>query len=138
MKLIKKKEGDFGKKKSKVELGSLYDINKSIVENNLPDMTKEEIDICKTEVCDFIFHTDNQYYMLLCNDRKDYTIFNLTDRESNVEATNILLDECLPNRGNVKSIALTETGDAIEIWISINKESYCYYFFPYDMGVIEC
>ena len=76
--------------------------------------------------------------MLLCNERKDYTIFNLKQDNSFEEATKILLDECLVNRGQVKSIELTESGDAIEIWLSIDKESYCYYFFPYNTGVIEC
>ena len=138
MRLKKKNKRSNGKEMSKVVLGTLYDINKSIIENNLPELTKEEIEEKITEINDFIFYKNNQYYMLLCNERRDYTIFNLLELESSTEATKILLDECLPNRGKVKAIELTESGDAIEIWLSIDKESYCYYFFPYDVGVIEC
>ena len=37
----------------------------------------------------------------------------------------------------VQLIDRTEDGVAIEIWISIDGESFVYYFFPYDAGVIE-
>jgi hypothetical protein len=32
----------------------------------------------------------------------------------------------------------TEDDIAIEIWIEIDKEPFCYYLFPYDEAVIEC
>ena len=77
--------------------------------------------------------------MLLCNDRKDYTIFRRASTNNvGTELINILIDECLKNRGKTKSIELTEAKDAIEIWLSIDEESYCYYFFPYDTAVIQC
>jgi hypothetical protein len=128
---------------------SLYDINKGLVEKNIPDLTEEELQDKKNIIVDFINNSNNAYYMLLCNERKDYTIFHrkydeqnnnfydiLGTNEENLEK--ILIDECLPNRGHAKSIELTENQDAIEIWISIDGESYCYYFFPYDTAVIEC
>lgn len=126
------------KKTTNIEMGNLYDMNKSIIENNIPPMTKEEIEKSKTIIADYVFYKKNQYYMLLCNDRKDYTIFNISKENHIIEAGRILVDECLSNRGKIKSIALTETEDAVEIWLSIEGESYCYYFFAYDLGVIEC
>ena len=73
----------FPKKKKKVEkkeettsnvvLGSLYDMNKGLVEKSVPDLTAEELESKKTLVADFLKDTNNKYYMLLCNDRKDYT-----------------------------------------------------------------
>ena len=146
----------FPKKKKKnntsrqVSLGtSLYDMNKSLIEKQIPDLTDEEMQNKKTLIIDFINDTGNQYYMLLCNDRKDYTIFRREINEKddfldNIEAPdrdrlwNVLIDECLPNRGRTKSIELTENQDAVEIWISIEGESYCYMFFPYDTAIIEC
>jgi len=146
----------FPKKKKKnntsrqVSLGtSLYDMNKSLIEKQIPDLTDEEMQNKKTLIIDFINNTGNQYYMLLCNDRKDYTIFRREINENddfldNIEAPdrdrlwNVLIDECLPNRGRTKSIELTENQDAVEIWISIEGESYCYMFFPYDTAIIEC
>ena len=85
----------------------------------------------------------------MCNEKKDYTIFRRETNENkdfldNLETPdrdrlwNVLIDECLPNRGRTKSIELTENQDAVEIWISIEGESYCYMFFPYDAAIIEC
>ena len=78
--------------------------------------------------------------MLLCNERRDYTLFNIiSNKEEDKlnELANVFVDECLQNRGNIKGIDLTENKDAIEVWLSIEGESYCYYFFPYNAGVVE-
>lgn len=146
----KNKKKKLKKKNSTVEMGtSLYEVNKGLVEKNVPDLTDEEMQNKKTLIIDFINNTSNQYYMLLCNDKKDYTIFRRETNENkdfldNLETPdrdrlwNVLIDECLPNRGRTKSIELTENQDAVEIWISIDGESYCYMFFPYDAAIIEC
>ena len=136
------------KKTHNVQLGTLYDINKSLVEKNIQILTEEELKGKYDLVVDFINQTSNDYYMLLCNDRKDYTIFHrneiedglFKDSEGLIEDVieKILIDECLPNRGGIKSIELTENKDAREIWLSIEGESYCYFFFPYDAAIIEC
>ena len=135
---------------SQVELGTLYEVNKSIIENNIEALTEEEMQNKKQIVREFINETNNNYYMLLCNENKDYTIFHRHRKSENGEfldlsegyegeiLENVLIDECLVNRGKTKSISLTETKDAIEIWISINGDSYVFYFFPYDAAIIEC
>lgn len=132
----------------KVELGTLYDINKNIIEKNVEVLSDEQLQSKKDLIVDFINQTGNKYYMLLCNDRKDYTLFHRNETEDGLWKDSagltedviekVLIDECLPNRGKTKSIELTEDKNAFEIWISIDGESYCYYFFPYDLGVIEC
>ena len=145
----KKKKKSKTKKTHNINIGTLYDVNKDLVEKNVSTLTTEEIQNKKDMIIDFINNTGNAYYMLLCNERKDYTIFHrkydntieqFCDNAGVLEETleKILLDECLPNRGNTKSIELTENKDAVEIWISIDGESYCYYFFPYDAAIIEC
>ena len=140
MKLAKKKKSNG--RKTEISMGDLYTINKAIVENNIPDLTKEEINSKRSILEEFIERTNNEYYMLLCNDQKDYTLFHRSGKGSEdtigCGLIDILLDECIPNRGRAKSIDITEDKAAIEIWISINKESFCYYFFPYDLGIIEC
>lgn len=77
--------------------------------------------------------------MLLCNERRDYTLFH---KKNNSHKTyeNMLdvLKECLTNRGQVKSIELDKVSQAIEIWLHIDEENFAYYLFPYDTGVIEC
>ena len=143
-----KKKKKIAEKSHKVELGTLYDINKSIVETGVEALSDEQMQEKKDMIVDFVNQTSNKYYMLLCNDRKDYTIFHRNETEDGLFKDSegltddviekILIDECLPNRGRTKSIELTENKDAVEIWISIDGESYCYYFFPYDAAIIEC
>ena len=122
---------------SNVTLGTAYEINKNLVEKYEKELTIEELQNKKTEIINFIQETKGQYYMLLCNDRKDYTIFNILNKNNIEEMTNILVDECLKNRGITKGIDLTKDKCAIEIWLSIDNEAFCYYFFKYDDAVIE-
>lgn len=75
------------------------------------------------------------YAMLLCHDRRDFTLFRVI--ESPADAAGILF-ECLDNRGQVVSIDKTEDDKAWEIWIRVEDEKdYCYYLFCYDLAVIE-
>ena len=79
-----------------------------------------------------------KYYMLLCNDRRDFTVFTLLDGEDkSAKAAFEMVDECLIPRGVIKDIDKTVDGYAIEIWLSIDDEIYCYYFFPYDNAIVE-
>ena len=78
--------------------------------------------------------------MLLCNERKDYTIFhinNICNDKKPMELSLCLIDECLKNRGEIRGIDITKDKGAIEIWLSIDGEAYVYYFFPYDSALVE-
>ncbi len=123
------------KRKHIANMGTLYDINKSIIENNIKELTEEEIEEKRKLIEALLQRTTNKYYMLLCNDRKDYTVF-VNEENDLDEFLTILLKECLPNRGIIKSIENTEDEQAIEIWLSIEGESYCYFLFPYDEAII--
>ena len=122
-------------KTTDITLGSAYEINKNLVEKYEKELTSEELKEKKKELLTFLKDKADSYYMLLCNDRKDYTLFRLIENEE--ELINILVDECLKNRGVIKGIDLTEDKLAIEIWLSIENEAFCYYFFPYGEAVIE-
>ena len=119
----------------KVALGTLYDFNRDLIKT-MKNLSAEELQNKKDVIDSFIKNTNNQYYMLLCKEKSDYTIFRLCD--SKEKLTDVLVDECLFNRGNIKVIDITAKNDAIEIWIEQEKEMFCYYFFPYDNAVIEC
>ena len=125
-------------KTSKVSLGTLYDINKNAMKS-VKELSYEERVVKRKLVEDFITDTHNHYYMLLCNDRRDFTIVTLdaTDEEKRAAAAFTVVDECLVNRGKIKAIDLTEHKDAIEIWLNIDDEEFCYYFFPYDNAIVE-
>ena len=115
--------------------GNLYDINKNIVAQNEIKLSEGILNSKKEVIKNFINKTNNDYYMLLCNERKDYTVFH--NNNLSMETAKILVDECLINRGEIRGIDITKNKDAIEIWLMIEDEAFVYYFFPYDMGIIE-
>lgn len=131
-----------------LNLGTLYDLNKNLVQKQEIKLSEGVINSKKLIIKDFLRKTKNHYYMLLSNERKDYTIFTINDNNLEWELEDyekkkydklidILVDECLFNRGEIRGIDLTKSKDAIEIWLSIEEESYVYYFFPYDAAIIE-
>ena len=127
--LLPKKE-----KETNVELGTTYDINKNLVKKYEHELTKEELTEKEKMVDEFTREKFDNYYMLLCHDRRDYTIFHTAVKEGSVYLD---LEECLINRGKIYGIDRTEDECAIEIWLMIDDEPYCYYFFPYGSAVVE-
>lgn len=128
------------KKMSDISLGTLYDVNKNLVLKNEIELTDGVVNSKKEIITNFMRQMNNAYYMLLCNEKKDYTVFRMNDKDSDDsirEIVSILVDECLKNRGEIRGIDLTKDKDAIEIWLIIEDEAYCYYFFPYDVAIIE-
>lgn len=128
------------KKMSDISLGTLYDVNKNLVLKNEVELTDGVLNSKKEIITNFMRQMNNAYYMLLCNERKDYTVFKMNDKDNDDsirEIVSILVDECLKNRGEIRGIDLTKDKDAIEIWLIIEDEAYCYYFFPYDAAIIE-
>lgn len=121
-------------------IGTLYDLNKEIVKQQETKLSEATLNSKKEIIKNFIDKSDNYYFMLLCNERKDYTIFEFTEgrkwTERCMDCAKCLVDECLINRGEIRGIDLTKDKDAIEIWMIIDDNAYVYYFFPYDTGVI--
>ena len=117
------------------ELGiNLYEANQQLMANEKPldpiVFNRKTFECAKAML-------NQPYWMLLCNDRKDYTVFHTTVLEDKHSVPNELM-ECLTNRGLIYGIDRTEDGVAIEIWLMIDNEPYCYYFFPYDEAIVEC
>ncbi len=141
---------------AEIEAGSLYDFNKDLVRKNINALVEEQLEE-KWNLAYKFFNRNFEeegvkYFMLLCKERSDYTIFAYTLQEkfedgdcicdyainATSEATSILIDECLKNRGEIRSIEETEEGN-IEIWLYFPEEDNVavYYLFPYGDGVIE-
>ena len=121
---------------SELSMGTLYDMNKSII-NQIPALSKTKLQELIKEIGYDFWHRDNKYYMLLCRECNDYTIFRFSEKTlETAEVFNTDFYECLTNRGETISIERKD-GGAYEIWIRFNNESYCYYLFEYDMGVLE-
>ena len=123
--------------KSKMTLGTLYDFNKQLM-SQAKELRRIDFKDSLNQIKDFIKEKDNKYFMLLCKERSDYTVFVLFKNEDfNRQIFKKELSECLTNRGQILSIEKTKDKQAYEIWIKIDEEAFVYYLFPYDLGVIE-
>ena len=116
---------------------SAYDMNKQII-RQLSILDKVALQEKKELIVDFVNDTNNVYYMLLCRDINYYTLFARQDTNPEL-LEDIMIDECLPAIGQIKSVERTEDGSAVEIWIQDDLNNvYAVYFFPYDAGVVVC
>ena len=118
---------------SGLELG-LYDLNKQIIEQ-LPALTPEELENKEETINELHKKYNNEFYMLYGKEISYFTLFKLN--KNTTQFGNEVID-CLKNVGFIKSIDMTETEDAIEIWVQPETiESTCLYLFPYDSGLVE-
>ena len=125
---------------AEVELGSLYDFNKQLMKNEKPldpiafNTKIKEIGI---ELWELMEDCGVQYWMLLCHECRDYTLFNIIGA---VDADPIIkeLKLTLTNRGQILAMDKQPDG-AWEIWIRNidTDEDSAYYLFNYQQGVIE-
>ena len=126
---------------TQVTLGTTYELNKIIMKDQ-GLMTAEQWHEIAPKLEDWFNWEIDTYAMLLCHERRDYTIFALYKSPAqNPNPPEVAVDElqvCLSNRGDVQSIEKTEDGIAWEIWVKDGDESFVYYLFPYDDAVIEC
>lgn len=114
---------------------TLYEFNKENMAQIQPYDPIVLNTMCK-KVADDIWENDKPaYWMLLCRERNDYTIFRL---ERNKEELYLALVECLSNRGKVLDITKQKDSN-YEIWIRDfdTNENVVYYLFNYNNGMIE-
>lgn len=120
-----------------VDLGmSLYDLNKQMLANEKP------LDIIQfnRKVEEMVHDISKQaedgklYWMLLCHERRDYTIFIVLTTDGTIKE----MKPTLMNRGSVLSIDKQEDGN-YEIWIrdENTKENFAYYLFDYSFGIVQ-
>jgi hypothetical protein len=148
---IKEAQKQLNKKSLEVSGGTLYDINKSLVEQDgaLDEDTVNHLFALDGIVNEY-FETHynplpqppfNCYYMLLCHEKRNYTLFNKFYYNNETVDWGKMLEELktsLNNRGTLYSIEPTEDRVALEIWLKdFDGDMDCYYLFPYNEGVIE-
>ena len=114
---------------------NLYDMNKQIMDK-FEVMDKEALSKHIFEVTDWMAYNINRYFMLLCHERRDYTIFNFKNRSKRSYEASQELEETLVARGDILDFRYVPE-DCYEIWIKIDGESFLYHLFPYDIGVVE-
>ena len=128
---------------SEVSLGNLYDVNKQLMQKE-PKITNTELQLAKEHLRTWITNNFKQkYFMLLCHELRDYTLFNLDKTsswaiakpQSVYEAVNDII-ECMTNRGELLVIDDQKNG-AWELWIRNAEGCFAYYLFPYGEAVLE-
>lgn len=112
---------------------TMYEINKNLMKEDKP-LDPIAINIAVKKATDGVLASFKKYWMLLCRERNDYTVF-IVNGSNNLEKE---LKETLLNRGYLLSIDKQEDGN-FEIWIrdSITEENFVYYLFDYTFGIIE-
>lgn len=115
---------------------SLYDMNKAYWATKDP-LDDYGLTNAQGVVIEYIRKTGGEFYMLLNNDLRYYTLFQLGSPQGEATASQELMT-LLGHFDDVKNISLTEAEDAIEIWATFNGELHMFMFFNYDMGVIKC
>lgn len=98
-----------------------------------PELSQEAISKLIDEMSEFIdTHKDN-YYMLLCNERRDYTLF---DARTYPTASHLAKDiiVCMKNRGLLVEYEIQAEG--VELWSREDDDAAVYYFFPSGKMVV--
>ena len=132
---IENKKGDFDM--ADINAGTLYDFNKGIMENLTPLKPEELEKKEKLIKAYFMENIGQKYFMLLCKELNDYTLFSISSVMKCGFAISEL-DEALKNRGKILSIDKDEDTNAFEIWIKDDEGPHAWYLFKYGLGVIEC
>lgn len=118
---------------------TMYDYAKQVVANEVP-MDPVVFNCRIDEVAKAMI--SKNYWMLLCIERRDYTVFNTTDCVGDFDAHFIAeeLKPTLMNRGLVLLIDEQKKDEVYEIWIRDpeTNENFVYYLFNYEEGVIVC
>ena len=120
---------------AEVSMGTVYDMNKTASENE-ELLNKPALGTRLKRIEKFINEQKDTYFMLLNKETSNYTLFNIQNKNRTDFAISEL-KECLENRGKIVSIDLTEDKNAYEIWLRNEEGDIAYFFFPYDLGVIE-
>lgn len=120
---------------STVNMGTLYEFNQSIMAQ-MPPMDPDMVDIELANVgVWFGSQRSFHYFMLLNNDRHDYTVFNMLG--PNYHLAKEELKGLLEERGRILYIEYNHDRDDYEIWVSIEGVPYMYILFPCNDFVIE-
>jgi hypothetical protein len=122
--------------------GSLYELNQQAYDRVFP-LNKTELRIQLANIYEWTREQRCKYTMLLCHDRRDYTIFRYKTDEDKKYYDGAFRDlqECLENRGKILDIQYLQDQDAWEIWVRVfedkGHQNYMYMFFNAEGFIVE-
>ncbi len=119
---------------TEVELGTTYSLNQTAFQHIEPPaepILRQELKHC----AEWASLTQQKYYMLLCRELNDYTIFYM-EHEKLFELTEEI-KEVLESRGVILEIAFSHASNFFECWVRRdNGQVNMYAFFPCDDWVV--
>ena len=122
-----------------VSMGNIYELNQSAL-SGFPPLNADDIRKGKKKLEKYFASSKAEYYMLLCRELYDYTLYTIDRKHYNKQkaASEVMLT--LQERGQIVEISQTEDKMAYELWVIYNedKTAHVYYLFPYDNAVIHC
>ena len=116
---------------------TLYEMNQQLMANE-KKMSGMNLINKRKSLEMFFKNSSAEYFMMLCKERSDYTLFHLQNEKSYIKAADEVI-LCMKNRGDILAIDRIPSNNSYEIWIRDEDDvNSCYYLFEYDEGVIEC
>ena len=121
-----------------VDMGlNVYEFNKNIMKQ-LPPI--EDLDCVKKTLMKYIEVTPaQQYLMMLCREKNDYTLFNFHNMWVTEQFAEDVL-ECIANRGvSIVNCEIIDNNVAMELWVKKPgqmEDADLYYIFPADEMII--
>lgn len=122
---------------AKVELGTAYEINQELWKQ-IAEPSEEMITTQLASLCSWLSSNyKNHYYMLLCREKNDYTVFHMVN--SSYYELGKELKEVLNSRGKIIDISYSSKFGFYECWIKDEEnDSYSMYvFFPCEDWVVK-
>lgn len=122
-----------------LEMGNLYDFNK-IAYTKMPsipaDRAKEKFQDISAW---FAAKPSNKYFMLLCKELADYTVFNLSKGADSTVAAIQELKDLTKHRGTLLDISYNENFNSYEFWVRAKQdgEVHMYLLFECNDFIIE-
>ena len=115
---------------AEVTLGTAYELNRQLLAK-VDDMKEQAIINKMNEVGAWLSSKPNShYYMLLCRERNDYTIFRIIDAHY-YEITQEMI-EVFQSRGAIVAINYSHVCGTYEVWIRVNEDEQPYLFMLFD------
>ena len=129
---------DFQKSKShKMTLGSVYDLNRSLYKNVPPMAADSAQEFFNNVGMWFSSKPGNVYFMFLCRELNDYTIFHFGT--TNFAQGQTELEDLVKSRGELKDIEYNHDTDSYDFWVTsvFDEEVHMYKLFMCQDFIIE-
>lgn len=123
---------------NKITAGSLYDMNKQLFKKiKAPSEESVSIELANIGAW-FSSNLNTKYYMLLCKERSDYTLFHLED--FNYDKATQELREVLEERGEIMGFDFVHGENAYQCWVREREDDhnvFMFMLFDADWMVID-